>query len=104
MYSSGSTTQHSTVESGTTTSSATGSSTRFTINNTNRTASHSSMYGDNVTDTLTVTWYNCWDSSVSTSDTASVYNGYTSSTEYYNYTVVAGTITNNLTAAGGSIS
>ena len=104
LYSSGSTTQHSTVESGTTTSSATGSSTRFTINNTNRTASHSSMYGDNVTDTLTVTWYNCWDSSVSTSDTASVYNGYTSSTEYYNYTVVAGTITNNLTAAGGSIS
>jgi trimeric autotransporter adhesin len=104
LYSSGSTTQHSTVESGTTTSSATGSSTRFTINNTNRTASHSSMYGNNVTDTLTVTWYNCWDSSVSTSDTASVYNGYTRSTEYYSYTVVAGTITNNLTAAGGSIS
>lgn len=104
LYSSGSTTQHSTVESGTTTSSATGSSTRFTINNTNRTASHSSMYGDNVTDTLTVTWYNCWDSSVSTSGTASVYNGYTSSTEYYDYTVVAGTITNNLTAAGGGIS
>ena len=104
LYSSGSTTQHSTIESGTTTSSASGSSTRFTINSTNRTVSHSSMYGNNVTDTLTVTWYNCWDSSVSTSDTASVYNGYTSSTEYYNYTVVAGTITNNLTAAGGSIS